>query len=461
LQLAIDSIGRVVTSFRPRSQPLMLRANYARELTAWCFLPLMLGAAEGGVTGVLAKTYFSGAGGVEAHHLNLAVAVLAGAPAFANIVSFLWAALSHGRHKIRMLVGLQAGAAACVLLIAVIPRSELGLWMLMIGAVGTRMCWSGVVTLRSTVWRANYPRHVRARFAGKLATVQALVMTLAALGIGAAMRANDDAFRLLYPIAAIGGLVGAWIYGGLRVRGHRALLRAERGDKRLRGSRVNPMQLRRVLLADAGFRRYMTCMFVFGTGNLMVIAPLVIMLKDRFALDPLSAVLIASAIPTLLMPVSIPVWSRLLDRVHVIRFRAIHSWAFVASTALVLAGAVTRHVELLWAGAVLKGIAFGGGVLSWNLGHHDFAPAHRASQYMGVHVTLTGIRGLLAPMIGVGLYETLEWLRPGAGAWTLAACLGLTIVGAVWFVLMRRTLSGQGGEAEFEDGPPVQPPAAA
>jgi hypothetical protein len=323
------------------------------------------------------------------------------------------------------------------------------------------MCWSGVVTLRSTVWRANYPRHARARFAGKLATVQALVMTLAGLGVGAAMRANEDAFRLLYPIAAIGGLVGAWIYGGLRVRGHRALLQAERSDKHLVGSRVNPLRLRQVLLADARFRRYMTCMFVFGTGNLMVTAPLVIMLKDRFALDPLSAVLIASSVPTLLMPVSIPLWSRLLDRVHVIRFRAVHSWAFVASTAILLAGAVTRHVELLWVGALLKGVAFGGGVLGWNLGHHDFAPVQRAGQYMGVHVTLTGIRGLLAPLIGVGLYETLERLRPGAGAWTLAACLGLNVVGAVWFVLLRRTLSGHGGEAEFEDGPPVQPPAAA
>jgi hypothetical protein len=171
LQLAIDSVGRVVASFRPKNQPLMLRGNYARELTAWCFLPLMLGAVEGGVTGVLAKSFFGGA--VDGYRLNLAVAVLAGAPAFANIVSFLWAALSHGRHKIRMLAGLQAAAAVCVLLIAIIPRNELGLWILMIGAVGTRMCWSGVVTLRSTVWRANYPRHARARFAGKLATVQA------------------------------------------------------------------------------------------------------------------------------------------------------------------------------------------------------------------------------------------------------------------------------------------------
>jgi len=85
---------------------------------------------------------------------------------------------------------------------------------------------------------------------------------------------------------------------------------------------------------------------------LSITAPLVIMLKDRFELDPLSAVLIAAALPTLLMPASIPLWSRLLDRMDVIRFRAIHSWAFVASTAFFLAGAVARNVDLLWIGAV-------------------------------------------------------------------------------------------------------------
>ncbi len=99
-------------------------------------------------------------------------------------------------------------------------------------------------------------------------------------------------------------------------------------------------------------------------------------------------------------------------------------------------------------------------MLAWNLGHHDFASARRAAQYMGVHVTLTGLRGILAPIIGVSLYEILEWVRPGAGAWTLAFCLGLTATGAIWFVSMRRTLSGPGGHAEFDEGPPVQPPAA-
>ncbi len=420
-------------------------------------MPVVQGAIEGGVTAVLAKSFFAGA--VEAHKLNLAVAVLAGAPSFANLVSFLWAAASHGRDKVRVLATLQAATAACAGAVAFSPRNEAGLWILMAGAVGAHVCWTGVVALRTTLWLRNYPRHTRARLAGRLATVQALTMTIVGAGIGLAMKLDDQAFRLLYPAAAACGFAAAWISSGLRVRGHRSLLHAERSD--VAGAIVNPLRLRRLLLDDASFGRYMTCMFLFGTGNLMVAAPVVIMLRDRFSLGPLRSILIATSIPTLLMPISIPVWSRLLDRVHVVRFRAIHSWAFVASTAAMLAGAVSTRIELLWLGAALKGVANGGGVLSWNLGHHDFAPPERAAQYMGLHMTLTGVRGLIAPVIGVCLYEILQWLHPGSGPWALALPLALSAAGAAWFVGMRRDLTGPGGIAAFSESPPVQPPAAA
>ncbi len=411
----------------------MFRSSYARELGAWLLLPLMLGGVEGGVVGVLAKTYYTGA--VDAGSLNVAVAVLTGAPAFADIVSFLWAAASHRRHKIRMMVALQSAAAFFVLLIAAAPRSAPGLLMMVGAVVSARVCWAGVVTLRPTVWMANYPRHTLARLAGRFAAVQSVALTLAGLGIGIAMTADPEAFRLLYPIAAACGLAGAWFYGGVRLRGHREMLRAEAGR---RGAPWNPLGLRRLLIEDADFRSYMAAMFVFGSGNLMVNAPLVIILRDRFDMDPLACVLIATSIPTLMMPLVIPLWSRLLDRVRIVRFRAVHSWVFTASTAAVLTGAVSGQTWLLWAGAAIRGIAFGGGVLGWNIGHHDFAPIDKAAHYMGAHVTLTGIRGLLAPIIGVSLYEILDWLRPGAGSWALALSLALTVTGAVWFVVMAR-----------------------
>jgi hypothetical protein len=57
---------------------------------------------------------------------------------------------------------------------------------------------------------------------------------------------------------------------------------------------------------------------------------------------------------------------------------------------------------------------------------------------MGVHVTLTGVRGLITPFIGVAVYEALEVVRPGAGSWVFALCAGLTIAGGVGFLLLSR-----------------------
>lgn len=434
--------------------PLLSRAAYRRELAAWSLLPVMVGVVEGGVTGVIAKNVFEGV--APEPMLNLAVAVLAGAPAVANIASFLWAALSHGKHKIRFLWFIQLLTVAMVSLIALAPISALGLGVLVVGAVGTRICWTGVMILRTTVWRANYPRHARARMAGNLATVQSLVMMASGLGIGVAINMHPGAFRWLYPAAGLLGLAGAWIYKRLRVRRHGELLRRELEDDS--GSLVNPLRLRRLILEDAGFRRYMTAMFVFGIGNLMVMAPLVVMLKDRFALDALTSVLIVSSIPFLLMPVCVPMWSRLLDRVHIVRYRAVHSWAFVAATTTLLVAALTMQVWLLFIAAILKGVAISGGVLGWNLGHHDFATPERAGQYMSVHTTLTGIRGICAPLIGIAIYEVLEYRSPGSGPWLFALCGLVSMCGAVGFVVMARTMKRQQREAP---DPCAVPPGSA
>lgn len=447
--------GRAVASLHPRSVPVLVRASYRHELAAWCLLPLALGAIEGGVVSVIAKSVF--AGSVPPRALNLAVAVLAGASAFTNVFSFLFTALNHGRPKVRFVVFLQVALSACLVLAAAAPRSPPGLVLFTACVVVARTFWTGVVTIRSTVWRANYPRHARARMAGRLTAVQALAMTLSGLAVGIAMKSDDDAFRLLFPVLAAAGFAGAWTYSAVRMRGQRALLRAERSDG---GASVHlrPRALRRVLLEDGPFGRYMAAMFVFGSGNLMLTAPLVILLRDRFRMDALPAILIVSAIPTLLMPLTIPLWSRMFDRAHVVRFRAYHAWWFVGANALFLAATLAGQAALLWPGAVAKGVAFGGGVLGWNLGHHDFAPPQRASLYMAVHVTLTGIRGLLAPIIGVSLYELLESLRGGAGGWVLALCLALNLAGAIWFVAMREGVAGPGAAAPPPDGPTVPAP---
>jgi hypothetical protein len=93
--------------------------------------------------------------------------------------------------------------------------------------------------------------------------------------------------------------------------------------------------------------------------------------------------------------------------VHVSAYRAVHGWTFTASQLLLWAGAGTHSLVLILLSRCMQGAARGGGGLAWLLGHNDFTTSERAGLYMGVHVTLTGLRGAVAPFLGMALY--LGW----------------------------------------------------
>lgn len=429
-------VRNAIASFHPKTLPPMLRASYGRELVAWWFLPLMLGAIEGGVISVLVKRGFAGIETITPGQLNFAVAAVTAAPSLANITSFMWASITHGRTKIKFITWLQVATAIFVAAVALAPRNLAGLAILTLAVYAARICWTGVILIRTAVWRNNYPRADRARIAGKLASVQAIVLCIVAFLLGWAMDVNDQSFRYLFPLAAGGGLIGTAIYAKVRLRGQRRLMRAELAGAQIERPSINPASVWRVLAGDRLYRRFMITMFIFGLGNIMLIAPTAIILQDVFALGYWPSILITSAIPDIAMPLAIPLWARLLDRCHVVQFRSIHAWSYVTASFGMLIAVTTGQAWLLFVCAVFVGIADAGGVLAWNLGHHDFAKEHNASQYMGVHVTLTGIRGLIAPFLGVGIYQLLEHWRPGSGVWTFAPCLALNSLGAVGFGLM-------------------------
>jgi MFS family permease len=439
----LDLVQQFAWSFHPKALPPMLRANYARELVSWMFLPLMLGAVEGGTMAIIVKKAFDQTPGIPAAWLDWAVAIVTAAPNIANLTSFAWASLSHGRPKVRFISTLQVATAILVALIALCPDSAWGLVSLVLLVLAARTTWTGVITIRTAVWGANYPRADRARIAGKMATVQALALALVGFVIGTAMDIDEWSFHWLFPLVAVGGLVGNSIYRKVRLRGQRRLARAELDGRAGKRFSLNPAVVFRVLRDDAMYRRFMSCMFVFGLGNLMLAAPLAIVLNDGFHVSYRTGILISAAIPAAIMPLSIPLWSRLLDKRHVVEFRAIHAWSFVLASLLQFLGAWWSELSFFWLAAVVNGIAYGGGVLAWNLGHHDFAPAHRDSEYMGVHVTLTGLRGLIAPFLAVGIYMWFDSRADGSaggGFWVFLVCLVLNLAGAVGFVRLRTRL---------------------
>ena len=75
----------------------------------------LLAVVDSTIIAVVAKNAFEGV--VSPGTLNLVVAVLTASTSFANIVSFAWVRLAHGRDKVRFINGLQLGMIVTVALI--------------------------------------------------------------------------------------------------------------------------------------------------------------------------------------------------------------------------------------------------------------------------------------------------------------------------------------------------------
>ena len=234
------------------------------------------------------------------------------------------------------------------------------------------------------------------------------------------------------------GLFGAWRYRRLRLRGHVSLREREQQARLDRDLRPSLSTFRRVLAEDPVYRQYMQSMFLFGTGNLMLPAPLLIVLGERLMLSPFEQVLLVGTLPLIMLPLAIGAWARYYDRVHIIEFRSVHAWSFVSASVAFVIGCAGGGIPFLVLGSLLLGVGLAGGQLGWNLGHNDFSKPEQAALYMGVHVTLTGMRGLAAPLIGVSLYRGSEWLWPGHGHWSLLLAVALNVSGALSFLRLRR-----------------------
>lgn len=440
-------LGSYVRSFTPGAMPRLSRRNYLWELRAATLVPMMLACVEGNVVGVIAKKGFidplAAERGSDAASLNYVVAVLATAGPLAMITSVFWTRVFHGRDRVRCTVALQAVVGLCVLLIALAPFSMAGLAMLVVGTLVGRSAMTGIITARSDLWRANYPRTDRARATGRITILTTLIVSSTSVLIAAAMDVESlggHGYRIVCGAALAVGFGGVWAMSRVVWRGRAAHLSAERSPGRDPRSTPGPGAMLRVLRDDRVYRRFMITQFILGAPNLAGQAVFVVALEEMFTTTYTRSMILTAVLPILMPVLTIPLWARFLDRVHVIRFRVFHSWFFVIANGLTGLGFVLGEEWLLFVARASLGVAFGGGMLAWSLGHHDFATRELASIYMGIHATLTGVRGAIAPFVGTVLYQGVTVAGPLLGfvlpsSWAAAAAGWGGLGGGAFFVL--------------------------
>ncbi len=417
---------------RARRVPFMARRNYVTEVRHLLVWGIFAGLIEGTVSAVVVSKTFNAS--------NLLITVVQATPAFANLVSLVWGAMLVGRRKLPLLLAFGAACVVVTASVAATPETHLGGWIFAAQVAFSRMFMSGVVSARASLWKSNYPASHRGRICATLQLVRTIGSLPLILGAGLLFDANPLAYRWFYPAVAVIGAVALWVNRGTRVRGEQKRLAPRVADGRdaiADDALGEPFDLltvvqpwhvvarmRRALREDPRFARYCTAQMCIGSANLMVMPINTIVLTKVLLLSYTMSNGLIDLVPRLIQLFMLPIWARLYDRVGVLRFRVANSSCWAASTLLCGVGAMlaawhgsydTAALLTYLAGRVADGLAQSGGSIAWNIGHLHFTEDERAELYMGIHVSLTGLRGLIAPFAGLLLYE---WI--GSGVFVVA-----------------------------------------
>lgn len=474
---------RLLQSFSPRRQPWITRQSYHHELINALTYSVAIAVVEGGVVAMLARKTFN---------VNPAMfATIMAAPMFANLTSFLWAYLARGRRKVPTINALQVAALLSIGSIALLPTTGYGPLALTVLIVLTRCLISGVVTIRSTVWRMNYPRQVRAQVTGKLALISSMVVAIAPLIGYAVLDINADLFRVIYPLSVLVAFIGVISFARVRLRGEPELLRFELSPiarPQPHGEvgpiyEYDPTQAKSqgrenfwtVLKRDHLFRTYMIWQMVAGGANMAGEVVIIYIIAEFTAGMPIEyflSIALSTAVPLALATLTLPFWAKQLDRMHIAQFRSRQAWVWILAQGsnwlaalLVLnwTGSIWGPLAFLALGRLLQGVNRGAGMLAWNLGHNDFADRRMVALYMGIHVTLTGIRGAIVPFVGMALYAgwgavrlplvdlTLAPAFGGIGPHVFLITTGMAVAAEIGFRRLNRSITAAGKHAVPKD----------
>jgi len=402
-----------------RGIPMMSRPTFRLEMFATVFLGVALAAMRPQLTQLFARK------SLEAPRWLIAalVAVFAAGSLFGAVLG----PYLQRRRRMTVMVASLCGVAVFLLAVAVLP-AEAAAAVPYLGVLTiASLIYAGVRTTLSSIWHSNYPEAVRGQILSRRMIVHLIVGATSMKLAGWALDAWPSwGHRLIYVVAAACTLISALLYSRIRVRGERAMIRREtRSALDLKEGVV-------LLRDDPAYRRFLGWQMLSGSSVILIDPVKALILIDMLHVTYAEGTTAMAAVPMTACLIGLLVCGKLFDRMNIWRFRGMGAAVWSVSRVMIFTGALLRAWPLLLAGFAVEGLARSTGMLAFNLGHTRFATPRKSQTYMGIHLTLLGVRGLTMPFLGVWLYGI-----PGVGLYLLPASAAIQLIAAAGFALAK------------------------
>jgi len=324
-------------------------------------------------------------------------------------VSIFWGDLfSHRRFVTYMLT---FWLVACLPMVLIAATS--GYAMLLIPYAVCAIGGAGYYPAAGELLKRIYPDKARGRAFGVISGLMYLANGAMSYGMGVWLSHHPEAFRIFLPIAVCLQFIGAAIFVYLAKQVSADVGRVKERDQTPMQERLlRPiLQMSAVLKADPVFARYEAAYMTYGVGWMVCYALVPFIATKKLNLDYDEFAL--SIQVSYLVGLVLMMWPSgyLIDRIGAVRSVGI-SFGLLAlyPVGLMLATSFAQLCVI----SFLYGIAHAATSMGWTLGPVSLAPEpSKVPQYVAIHATLVGLRGIVFQGLGVWIYHlTTSFVLP-------------------------------------------------
>jgi MFS family permease len=296
-----------------------------------------------------------------------------------------------------------------------------------------------VYPIINSILKNNYGHANFGRLYSYAAMTNKIVMMTTTFVFGWIMDLDPFSFVYVYPVMGILGIGSLFL-----------LSTAVRVDFLHADEKILPMgaavlkslrDMRGIITANRPYRDFELGFMLYGFAFMLTVAIITLFLAERLQLNYTSIAFYKNSY-NLIAILLLPFFGRLMDRVEPRKFAAFTFFTLLMH--LLFMGLTEYFPYYVDVGAyrlyylVLISFAWNGLFaatmsLLWNIGSAYFCRDDDAGTYQSVHLSLVGLRAMVAPLFGIWLYRIIGF----GGVFGLGVCLLALSVGVMFWSLRR------------------------
>ena len=272
-----------------------------------------------------------------------------------------------------------------------------------------------MMPLMNMILKQNYTNKNFGMLYSKVATVNKLVVVISTFLIGSFLDMDGYSFRYLYPITAILSIIGRYIFLRTPFRDNSIDVKLPMG-KSLTTSITN---MAGIIKKNKPYRDFELGFMFYGFSFMIAWPVMTIFFNDVLEMN-YSSVAFYKNQATLMSLLILPFMGKYLSKTDPRKFGI---YTFLSLMFFLIFIAVTEYwrssfelfnitfyYSILIAYSFLA-IFFAMMLLLWNIGSVYFCDNDDVSTYQSIHMSMTGVRGLIGPLIGVGVYKSIGYFN--------------------------------------------------